>query len=734
MEWTDSVERGITDALQNSSFDCRVTVEYMDSKKHSSEEHFQMLYDSYKFKYKRHKFDCIITVDDNAYNFVKRHNKELFFNAPQVFCGVNNFTRGSIKPEEQVTGVVEAWDVLSTLNAARALQPESDTVYIVNDNTITGKANKLRIQSVLADYELPYKFLTDFTMDQLEAKVSTLPHNVIVLLMSFNRDKNGIVYDYTNAAEIICSSSSAPVYGVWDFYVGKGIVGGKLISGANQGHSAAKYALSVINGTPISKLPVIFESPNEFIYDYDRLVNWQLDESLLPENSCLANKPVSFFTKHKPVILVSLAIFTGYSILLLLLIVALSKIKRQQQTLIVEEKKYRQIFNATNDALLIRDLNTKQLIDVNMAAEKMYGYEREKLLTMSIEDLSNTDAGYNKEKANHYIERASRGESVIFEWQAVHKTGTLFWTEINLRSFEENGQRKFISVIRDITERRNAQSLMIQTEKMTSIAGLASGMAHEMNNPLAGVMQGTQNVQKRLDLSFTKNIEVADKLGLDKSVLQKYLDERKVTSLLAGIRSSSERAAKIVRNMLKFCRDEAAQKQQCDIHELIDTAIGFGASDYDLNKKYDFKFLNLKKEYSNNIPTILCCPSEIEQVLLNLFKNATQAMEDMQRVDYKPQLVVRTFTDNEWGVIEVEDNGPGIPQHIQNKIFDPFFTTKPVGVGTGLGLSVSYMIITQNHGGTFTVSSKEGEGTTFKICLPLGSERLSVDHEKGDDV
>jgi len=171
--------------------------------------------------------------------------------------------------------------------------------------------------------------------------------------------------------------------------------------------------------------------------------------------------------------------------------------------------------------------------------------------------------------------------------------------------------------------------------------------------------------------------------------------------------------------MLKFSRKSDAKLTPADLATIIDNAIKLGSTDYDMKKKYDFKFIDITKEYDQSVPNILCCCSEIEQVLLNLFKNAVQAMEEIEDKDFKPKFVVRLSKELDYVRIEVEDNGPGIPKRIQKRIFEPFYTTKPVGSGTGLGLSVSYMIITQNHGGNMDVESTPGIGTKFIIKLPI---------------
>jgi len=282
-----------------------------------------------------------------------------------------------------------------------------------------------------------------------------------------------------------------------------------------------------------------------------------------------------------------------------------------------------------------------------------------------------------------------------------------------------NGAEGAVIRIDDITERVKIEEVMIQSEKMQSIGGLASGMAHEINNPLGGIMQGYQNIQNRIDPERPKNQEVAIKYNLNLYDMYDYLTDRKIIAFLNGGHDACERAAQIVRNMLMFSRKPDSKLSAVNIAELVDHTIELGSTDYDMKRKYDFKFVDIVKEYGIDLPKINCCASEIEQVLLNIFKNAIQAMEVIETEGYEPQFHIRLLKEPDHVRIEVEDNGPGIPEDIRKRIFEPFFTTKSVGIGTGLGLSVSYMIVTQNHGGTFEVASEVGKSTRFIIRLPI---------------
>jgi len=293
------------------------------------------------------------------------------------------------------------------------------------------------------------------------------------------------------------------------------------------------------------------------------------------------------------------------------------------------------------------------------------------------------------------------------------------YEDVTIFPLVEGGMKGAVIRIDNVTERVHLENMMVQSEKMMSVGGLAAGMAHEINNPLAAITQGIQNILRRLDPGKEKNIEVAQKHGVDLYKLQAFLEERKINAFLSGGRVACERAAAIVKNMLMFSRKSDSKLAPHNIVQVVERTIELGGTDYDMRKKYDFKFIDIIKEFDAELPAVVCCASEIEQVLLNLLKNAVQAMESVDREEFKPQFHIRLINEKNYVRVEVEDNGPGIPDSIKSRIFEPFFTTKAVGVGTGLGLSVSYMIITQNHGGTFEVESDADRGTKFIIRLPF---------------
>lgn len=271
----------------------------------------------------------------------------------------------------------------------------------------------------------------------------------------------------------------------------------------------------------------------------------------------------------------------------------------------------------------------------------------------------------------------------------------------------------------NVTERVRIEELMVQSEKMLSVGGLAAGMAHEINNPLGAILQGAQNIQRRLSAELPANAETAQRLGTTLDTVNAYLHERKILTFLEGIREAGSRASAIVSNMLEFSRRSSTQRSTMNLHEALDKAVSLAVNDYDLQKKYDFRQIEIVRDYAQALPPVVCSATEIEQVVLNLLRNAAQALSQHSGGVLPPRIILRTRLEGGRIRLDVEDNGPGMAPEVRKRVFEPFFTTKDVGVGTGLGLSVSYFIITRNHGGSFDVVSSLGKGTTFTIHLPL---------------
>jgi len=272
--------------------------------------------------------------------------------------------------------------------------------------------------------------------------------------------------------------------------------------------------------------------------------------------------------------------------------------------------------------------------------------------------------------------------------------------------------------IDDVTDRVRMQEMMVQTEKMLSVGGLAAGMAHEINNPLGAILQSCQNIQRRLSEELPANRKTAEELGLDLAVVHQYMESRSILQFLERIQEAGSRASKIVSDMLTFSRRSELHYVPLDLKELFETTVRLASSDYDLKEDYDIKQVDFVLDIDPELGPVECDKTEIEQVILNLIVNAAQAMAKHPVEGKTPQITLRTRLEGDYARLEVIDNGPGMEEETRRRLFEPFYTTKDVGVGTGLGLSVSYFIIYDQHQGSMQVESAPGEGARFIIRLP----------------
>jgi len=410
---------------------------------------------------------------------------------------------------------------------------------------------------------------------------------------------------------------------------------------------------------------------------------------------------------------------TGQELLILSAIVDISQRVRSDRELQRMRTYLKNIIDSMPSVLVGVDRKGR-VTEWNQSAEKATGVPNDKAIGQPFNELFPELASQieNMKEAIR-TQTPMRTERLITE-----KHGEPRYADVMVYPLLANGSAGAVIRVDDITSRVRVEQMMVQTEKMMSVGGLAAGMAHEINNPLSGVLQSCQNIQRRLSPDLEPNRRTAETLGVDLDRVYRYLDERGILDFVNTIQQSASRASHIVADMLAYSRSSTTDFQPARVEEMLDTVVRLAASDYDLKKKYDFKQVEIVRDFDPEFETLVCDRTEIEQVLLNLIKNAAQAMSG-SGTPPPHRIILRTRREGTYGRIDVEDNGPGIDERTQRRVFEPFFTTKAVGAGTGLGLSVSYFIVTDQHNGTMDVSSKPGEGACFTVRLPLQGKPAS---------
>jgi PAS domain S-box-containing protein len=345
----------------------------------------------------------------------------------------------------------------------------------------------------------------------------------------------------------------------------------------------------------------------------------------------------------------------------------------------------------------------------NKAAQKATGIEMDAALGKLLSDVFPRMTSIMQK----IIESIRTGETIQEQKKPRRIRNDVYYEDVTILPLITNNIKGAVIRVDDMTDKVRMEEMMIQSQKMLALGGLAAGMAHEINSPLSGMMQTANVMANRLsdNINIPANLKAADAAGTTMEAIQNFMENRDILPMITSIKESGQRLAGIIDNMLSFARKSDARVSFYTLSELLDKAFELAAT--------DFKMIEIKKEYDDKMTPVPCEGVKIQQVLLNILRNGAQAMQEAGIE--KPLFLARTLVENKRNMVylEIEDNGPGMDEKTLKRVFDPFFTTKPLGIGTGIGLSVSYYIIVDNHGGEMKVESSLGKGTKFIIKLPF---------------
>ncbi|MBI2439203.1 MAG: hypothetical protein HYV45_01220 [Candidatus Moranbacteria bacterium] len=324
-KWTAQITQSVKEKLDVSGIAYDLQVENMDTKRVNDETSRQLLFEQFKYKFGKFKYDIVLTSDDDAFNFTLKHRGELFPDTPVVFCGTNFIQNrlDIIKDQKLISGINEDSDIEASVDIALKLQSGVRNIFFIRDSTTTGKIVGDYIDKLIPKYEKDYAVTVydgSLSGDEILNAVRQMPENSLIYVTIFNAsDKTGRYYGYSELLKEIRAETDVPIYGTWDFNLGDGIVGGKLTSSKAQGGAMADIAVRVLNGENIENIPIVLQSPNVYAFDYRELIAHKSDRANIPPGSVIINQPESFYAKYREYVWVGVAVF----ILLIALVVAL---------------------------------------------------------------------------------------------------------------------------------------------------------------------------------------------------------------------------------------------------------------------------------------------------------------------------------------------------------------------------------------------------------------------------
>ena len=583
-------------------------VEFMDSKRFASVKNTKMFKERLRYKLAvKGQYNLVLVTDDNAFKFVSSNHSKLFSNLPVLFCSVNNIPFAKkMFTKKGFTGVVEDVSVKETLEQMFAMFPYLKEFYVIWDDTRSCRANYKKFLKVYKQYfsHVPCKNIALKTMSYklYEEKLKVISKDTPVLYLSAFKDKNGKTNDFDECVAKLNENLKAPVFSLWRHGMGKGFLGGKVISHYEQGKNMGLMAAQILEGKKAVDIPLIETSPNVSMYDFNQMVRFNISKDSLPNDAVVLNEPNSFYQRNKLLIHLAIVIFT----MLVAFIIILSANIFKRRLAELELKKHQ-----NNLESLIQE-KTKHLEQANTDLQKM----------------------------NNNLNTA-------------------------------------------ISELKNTQSKLVETEKMASLGVLTAGVAHEINNPL--------NFIKGAAMALTS-------MGIDK-------DNAGVKKMLSMIHTGVERATSIVKGLNQFSREGGDLQEDCNVNTILENSLAM------LNYKFKHKVF-LEKNFDKALPFVKGNVGKLHQVFVNILANAVDAIEDEGGVS------ITTKVEKQIVVVKIKDSGCGIPEDQLKEIIQPFYTTKKPGEGTGLGMSIVYSII-KEHNGELFVDSQLGKGTTITINLPV---------------
>jgi len=447
---------------------CEFFTEFLDLARFPSPRHEKELQTYLRIKYSRSGIDLIVPVSLPAIRFVRSYGQKLFPSVPVVFGAVDRRWVVRLPMPSNMTGIVETAKITETLAAALQLQPDTRQVVLVGGTLPYEKDWMQEIRSDLQEYEgkLQFTYLTDLPTDQLSERLAHLPDHSIVLYMMLWRDGAGRFFLPREALNSIVQSSRAPVYGVFERYLGSGIVGGDVVPFRTAGAKVGELGLRVLQGTKPADIPVLSEDSARDTFDWRQLRRWQISEERLPPGSIVLFKQPSAWELYKVRIIGAIVLIAIEALLIIYLLVQRRRRRRAEQVLLASETRFLSLYEGMMEAFVQSDLQ-QRLTGFNEAFCQLVGYARSELVRMTRWDLIPEKwRALETEVLNRQV--LAQGYSEIYEQEYRRKDGSIVPVEVRAQLLRDEAGRPagMWWIVRNITERKKAEQVLREYERV----------------------------------------------------------------------------------------------------------------------------------------------------------------------------------------------------------------------------------------------------------------------------
>ena len=695
-KWSDDISKVFEKKYENGANTSLTTV-YMDTKKIATPTYFDRLFDLYDEQFKGRRFDLVVAADNNALEFVIRYHEHLFKDLPVVFLGINNFDESMIyenNMRQYTTGVAENVDIAKNIDLILKLHKNCKKIVIINDKSKTGYALRRDIFKVLPQYEkkVNFEYIDNISIKNLKTKITHLPKNTIILWVLLFKDKTGKKFTYKESLRQVRSISKVPIYGLWDFYLGKGIVGGLLTSATSQANEASNMIDKIMSGLKPGKIPILKKSPNEYIFDYKELKKYKIKIPNEIKKYKIINKPFSFYDKYKQLVWTTFGIFSLVIFILILLVLNIAKRKKSEKELKNQLQFIRVLIDTIPNPMNYKDIDGRY-IGCNKAFASLLNCKTEDIIGKTVYDFF--DAKWAKEQNEKDNELIKHRGTDNFEKTLHFPDGRARIVSYSKTAYDniDGNLGGIVSIMDDITQRNQQKEFIIQQSKLAEMGEMIAAVAHQWNEPLVELSAILQ------DMEFSyKQDELSEKVMGDfvkESMVQIQYMSKTLRDFRNFLKPSTKKAS--------FC----AKKALDEVLEIV-------------GKQIFYAHINLKVTCKQEEVIVYGFKNEFKQVVLNIINNAKNKLietKNGKNIDINIEPLVDSVR------IKISDDGEIIPEDIIGLIFDPYFSANKNG--TGLGLYMAKVMIEDKMNGKISAYNYINK-VVFNIIVPSKELKESI--------
>ncbi len=693
-KWTDDISAAIEKNF-NKYNNINLTTIYMDTKRVSTESYYEKLKELYKEQFFNRRFDVIIASDNSALEFLIDYQNELFPKTPILFCGINYFDEKILEKndmKEYISGVIEQVDLEKNFELISKVHPELEKLVIINDKSKTGLIMKNDLNKIIPKYKNRFEieYIDDMKMNELKNHVSNSSKNTALLFVLLFKDKTGKFFTYKESLEHIKSFSNVPIYGLWDFYLNYGVIGGLLTSAKAQGDAASKMALEILlENKKIKDIPILRRSPNQYIFDFNELKKFDINIQKFVENYTIVNRPFSFYRKYKLLVNITIATMLIFIILIILMRANINRRKKLQRDLSNRLEFDKVLLDTIPNAIYYKNVDGK-FIGCNLAFANLMGLNKEEVVGKNAFDFFPKDIAVKNTNVDEKLLKTLKTDTSEMALHFSNKEIKYFILNKAVYKNIDGRIGGIVCIMDDITERVQQKQFLIQQSKLAEMGDMVAAIAHQWNEPLVELSAQVQDIQTSYLLNELKDAQVEEFVN-DSMIQIQYMSRT-----LNDFRNFLKPSTKKVIFPIKKALDE--------INEII-------------GKQVFYSNVNMTFNYLDGEDLVVYgYENEFKQVLLNLINNAkNKIIENTNENQIKGNIIINISKSQNYNKIEIIDDGGRIDEKIISSIFEPYFTTKKDG--TGIGLYMAKVIVEDKMQGFIKVNNVENN-VVFTIKVP----------------